>query len=125
MAVGLGVATTLAPAVAYAEGSFNSSLSAVHDGYKTRYWGDRNTDAAGTINVVNSCYSAGGTFGLGIELKKDVFGPDTSYGTVSFNACTSSSQQYNWGRKASGTYYNQLHIPSGSAVSARTYNVSY
>lgn len=70
-------------------------------------------------------YSSGGTFGLGVELRESVFGPDRSYGTVSFNGCTGATQQYNWGRRSAGTYFNQLHIPSGSAVSARTYNVAY
>lgn len=41
IAAGIGLTTALAPAVAYAEGSFNTNLSAVHDGFKTRYWDDQ------------------------------------------------------------------------------------
>jgi hypothetical protein len=121
------VVGTVAPAgVALAEGNFSSYLSDVRDGYRTRNWTDKNTDAAGTITTVAGCSSNdGATFYMTVDLRKDQFGPDKDYGNVDFSACIGSGQQYNWGRVGSGSFFDQIHTYSFSEVSATTFNVSY
>jgi hypothetical protein len=127
LAVGSAVAGVLVlPAVAYAEGSFNSYLSHVADGYTSRRWTDNNLDAAGTTTYVAGCSrDDGATFLLKVELRKDQFGPDKSYGTVDYSGCTSSGLTYNWGRVGSGTFFDQIHQYSFGTLSASSFNVGY
>jgi hypothetical protein len=58
-------------------------------------------------------------------LRKDQFGPDTSYGTVDFSGCTSSGLTYNWGRVGSETFFDQIHQYSFGTLSATSFNVGY
>jgi hypothetical protein len=127
LAVGSAAASVLAlPIVAYAEGGFNSYLSHVADGYTSRRWTDNNLDAAGTTTYVAGCSrDDGATFLLKVELRKDQFGPDKSYGTVDYSACVSSGQIYNWGRVGSGTFFDQIHQYSFGTLSATSFNVGY
>ena len=87
LAVGSAVVSALVlPGVAHAEGGFNSYLSHVADGYTSRRWTDNNLDAAGTTTYVAGCSrDDGANFLLKVELRKDQFGPDKSYGTVDYS----------------------------------------
>ena len=127
LALGSAVSSVLVlPGVAEAEGSFNSYLSHVRDGYTSRRWTDNNLDAAGTTTYVAGCSrDDGATFLLKVELRKDQFGPDKSYGTIDFSGCTRSGLTYNWGRVGSGTFFDQIHQYSFGTLSATSFNVSY
>lgn len=112
--------------VAMAEGGFDSSLSGVRDGFTTREWTDKNLDTNVTKTYVAGCSrSDGATFTMEVELRKDVFGPDTSYGNKDFANCTWEGVTHNWGDPGSGTFFNQIHQYSFGTISANHYNVHY
>jgi len=122
----LVVAASL-PALAAAEGGWDSSLSGVRSGYTSRLWTDRNLDANATTSAARGCRrSDGATFRLSVELRKrKAWSPDVSYGRKDIGACTWTTASANWGRPGAGDYFLQYWHYDFGTVSASYVNARY
>jgi len=115
------------PALAAAEGAWNSSLDSVRSGFTSRSRTDRNSDGAATTAQISGCSrSDGADFGLDIELRRRrTLAPDVSYGRRNVDNCTTGSPTANWGRAGSGEHFLQFWHYNFGTVSARSVNVGY
>jgi hypothetical protein len=112
---------------AYAEGGFDSSLSGIASGFRSRLWTDKNLDTASTTTNLSGCSrSDGAQFFLEVELRRiRSFAPDVSYGKKNVSSCKIGSPTANWGRVQAGDYRIQFHHYSFGTVSASSVRVRY
>ncbi|MEV6976773.1 hypothetical protein [Kitasatospora sp. NPDC093806] len=89
---------------ALAEGSWTSHISNWGPGSESRRWADGDRDDAVTSVTFKGCNTDTNEFkNADLELYKDVFGPDKTYG-YRLNRCDTST----WGDQSSGDYYFTL-----------------
>lgn len=110
---------------AYAEGGFNSSLSGVRVGFKTRTWTDKNTDAVSTSVSHYSTCSVGSTSVTYNMMHEYSLSPDIDLGSKSLT-CSKTGSLY-WGDVVAGEYHSTVVAIGGtySTVSVSDLRVKY
>jgi len=121
------------PAVA-AEGSFNTYLTGVLQGYTSRTWADSNLTTNATTVAFTQCKPQAQlsptTKGYtGIDLREDrSLSPDRSLGTKSFPCSAATGYNYtgSWSRPSAGKYFFQVTgTPLGARISVSAVKVAY
>lgn len=129
----LGVAAVAFMAVlaggvpAFAEGSWNSSLSDVRSGFTSREWTDNNNDGVVTKTTLTGCSrSDAANFVLNVDLRrKRTLQPDVSYGQKNVSACKGGTGTGTWGDQTAGTYFLQFWHYDFGTVSASSVATVY
>ncbi|MGI5186380.1 hypothetical protein ACQEVZ_60115 [Dactylosporangium sp. CA-152071] len=117
----------LTPVPAFAEGSWNSSLSGVRSGFTSRTWHDANNDGTITKTTLSGCSrDDGANFFLEVDLRrKRSFAPDVSYGRRNVSSCSGGTGTGSWGDQTSGDYFLQFWHYDFGTVSASSVGTVY
>lgn len=115
------------PALALAEGGWDSSLTNVRSGFTSRQWTDRNADANSTTSTISGCSrDDGARFTLSEELRRRrSLAPDVSYGRRDVSGCNSGAVTADWGRPGAGDFFLQFWHYDFGTVSAQSVNARY
>ncbi|MFE6871136.1 hypothetical protein ACFVFS_31840 [Kitasatospora sp. NPDC057692] len=107
---------------ALAEGSWTSYISNWGPGSESRRWEDADRDDVATSVTFQGCATGNNDFkDADLQIHKDVFGPDKSYGHRS-NHCDTST----WGDQSAGIYYFVLEgVRSGARLWVDTVTTRY
>lgn len=109
-------------APANAEGSFETSVIGVRDGYQTRGWLDRNIDGYNTEITAATCLNQphGSPGKVEMTLRRNLSGrPDPDLGSRALNRCYGGWDRGGWGRQASGNYHADIHTFSWNSLTIR------
>lgn len=131
--VSLGIAAVVTasfPLAAFAEGSFNSSLSHVGYNFNTRTWTDKASDSTVTHDAVGGCQFFQGVNDIPnprVNLKQKRTGPDTDYGNRKLSGCQQGFPNItvSWLNPGAGDFYDVIYLDDGDTMSASTFNVYY
>lgn len=112
----MSAALVVLPAgVAFAEGSWSSSMTAVRTGFDSRTWTDRNADGASTTIKLGGCRDtySGQNLNTHLQLtKENTWTPDQNMGVKCFPCSTSYTNS--WGRVAAGNYHFTVMMINGT-----------
>lgn len=106
------LAVSMFAAPANAEGHFETSVSGVSDGFRTRGWVDRNIDGYNTEITAATCLNDphGSPGKVEMTLRRELsMKPDPDLGSRSLNKCYGGWDRGGWGRQAAGNYHADIH----------------
>lgn len=120
------------PGMASAEGSGQSSLSTVSDGFESSTWPDNNNDVNRTSIYADGCYTSAGAIqdsGWTATLYHQInFYPDSSYGGIRFDSnCfyAGHSSTVSWARPGSGNFYFSVSAIYSGRLSVKHLNIGW
>lgn len=112
-AMGVAAGLVLVPTVAFAEGSFSSSLNQVQPGFGSRSWTDNNLDGTTTSVTLSGCKANAGGKAPGTLAIRSItiglYGPNGYYSERSRSSCGT----FSWGDMPKGTYMFRLQALNG------------